>query len=146
MLDERGKGTEGWIPLWAKMATKEQAEKVKDNMTDPGKFDTFVPLPTASKDNPKYNPDKYWRGPVWMDQALYGIEALQNYGFDKDAERMAKKLFNNAEGLMGDGPIINQMIIIMVETTQEMKISQEIIIIVEIIQKIINLEMIIILK
>ena len=105
MLDERGKGTEGWIPLWAKMATKEQAEKVKDNMTDPGKFDTFVPLPTASKDNPKYNPDKYWRGPVWMDQALYGIEALQNYGFDKDAERMAKKLFNNAEGLMGDGPI-----------------------------------------
>ena len=87
------------------MATKEQAEKVKDNMTDPGKFDTFVPLPTASKDNPKYNPDKYWRGPVWMDQALYGIEALQNYGFDKDAERMAKKLFNNAEGLMGDGPI-----------------------------------------
>ena len=105
MLDERSKGTEGWIPLWAKMSTKEQAEKVKDNMTDPDKFDTFVPLPTASKDNPKYNPDKYWRGPVWMDQALYGIEALQNYGFDKDAERMAKKLFNNAEGLMGDGPI-----------------------------------------
>ncbi|MGL4570154.1 MAG: alpha-glucosidase [Clostridium sp.] len=105
VLDERGKGTEGWIPLWAKMATKEEAEKVKDNMIDQGKFDTFVPFPTASKDNDKYNPNKYWRGPVWMDQALYGVEALQNYGFDKDAERMAKKLFNNAEGLMGDGPI-----------------------------------------
>ncbi|MDO5039381.1 alpha-glucosidase, partial [Clostridium sp.] len=105
MLDERGKGTEGWIPLWAKMATREEAEKVKDNMVDPGKFDTFVPFPTASKDNSKYDPSKYWRGPVWLDQALYGVEALQNYGYNKDAERMAKKLFNNAEGLMGDGPI-----------------------------------------
>ena len=105
LLINRGKGTEGWIPLWAKLATKEQAEAVKENMMDENKFNTHMPLPTASKDNAKFNPNKYWRGPVWMDQALYGIEALQNYGYKNEAETLTKKLFDNAEGLISDEPI-----------------------------------------
>ncbi|MCH1961700.1 LPXTG cell wall anchor domain-containing protein [Clostridium perfringens] len=105
LLVNRGKGTEGWMPLWAKVATQDEAELVKENMMDPNKFNTYMPLPTASKDNPKFDSNKYWRGPVWMDQALYGIESLQNYGFKDEAETLTKKLFDNAEGLIGDGPI-----------------------------------------
>ena len=105
LLVNRGKGTEGWIPLWAKMATKEQAQAVEKNMVDPNKFNTPMPFPTASKDNAKYSPTKYWRGPVWLDQALFGVEALQNYGYDKEAKAMTEKLFNKAERLTGDGPI-----------------------------------------
>lgn len=105
LLVNRGKGTEGWMPLWAKVATQDEAELVKENMMDSNKFNTYMPLPTASKDNPKFNPNKYWRGPVWMDQALYGIESLQNYGFKDEAQTLTKKLFDNAEGLIGDGPI-----------------------------------------
>jgi putative isomerase len=105
LLVNRGKGTEGWIPLWAKMATKDIAAQVKDNMVDENKFNLSVPFPTASKDNAKFDPNKYWRGPVWLDQAMYGVEALQNYGYDKEAKEMAYKLFDNAEGLLGDGPI-----------------------------------------
>lgn len=105
LLVNRGKGTEGWIPLWAKAATKEQAAKVVDNMMDAGKFNTVVPFPTASKDNQKYQPTKYWRGPVWLDQALYGVEALQNYGYNREAKDMALKLFQNTKGVMADGPI-----------------------------------------
>ncbi len=78
LLVNRGKGTEGFIPLWANLASKEEA---------------------------KYNPDKYWRGPVWLDQALFGVEGLQNYGYTKEARDMAYKLFNNTEGLLGDGSI-----------------------------------------
>ncbi|WP_416389323.1 MGH1-like glycoside hydrolase domain-containing protein [Paraclostridium bifermentans] len=29
---------------------------------DENKFNTFMPIPTASKDNPKYDPNRYWRG------------------------------------------------------------------------------------
>ena len=105
LLVNRGKGPEGWIPLWAKMATQEEADKVVDNMLDGNKFNTTVPFGTASQDNPSFNANKYWRGPVWLDQALYGVEALQNYGYYNDAVTAAKKMFNNAEGLMGDGPI-----------------------------------------
>lgn len=105
LLVNRGKGTEGWLPLWANLATEEQAESVKENMIDAEKFNTHVPFPTASKDNHKFDAQQYWRGPVWLDQALFGVEALQNYGFDAEANEMTKKLFNNAEGLMGNGPI-----------------------------------------
>lgn len=105
LLVNRGKGTEGWIPLWAKMATKEMAAQVKDNIVDGNKFNLKVPFPTASKDNPKFAADKYWRGPVWLDQAMYGVEALQNYGYIEEAKEMTYKLFENAEGLLGDGPI-----------------------------------------
>lgn len=105
LLVNRGKGTEGFIPLWAKLADVEKAEKVMENMMDSRKFNTFVPLPTASKDNVKYNPSKYWRGPVWLDQALYGVEGLQNYGYKEEAKLLTEKLFKNAEGLLEDGPI-----------------------------------------
>lgn len=105
LLVNRGKGTEGWIPLWANMATKEMAEKVVDNMVDENKFNLTVPFPTASKDNDKFDASRYWRGPVWLDQAMFGVEALQNYGYLAEAREMTYKLFDNTEGLLGDGPI-----------------------------------------
>ena len=105
LLVNRGKGTEGWIPLWAKAATKDKAARVVESMTDANKFDTFVPFPTASKDNNKYAPEKYWRGPVWLDQALYAVEALQNYGYYDEAKVATTKLFDHAKGLLGTGPI-----------------------------------------
>ena len=105
LLTNRGKGTEGWLPLWANLATLEQAAKVKDNMTDIEKFNLKVPFPTASKDNDKFTPATYWREPVWLDQALYGVEALQNYGYTEEAREMAYSLFDNTEGLLGNGAI-----------------------------------------
>lgn len=105
LLVNRGKGPEGWLPLWANMATGYQAKCVKDNMIDENKFNTYIPLPTASRDNPKYNPQKYWRGPVWLDQALYGIEALQNYGYYNEAYKLSSKMFDNCEGLLSNGAI-----------------------------------------
>ncbi len=105
ILTNRGKGTEGWMPLWAKLAPADRAEKVKDNMMDEEKFNLRVPMPTASFDNDKFNPYRYWRGPVWLDQALYGVEALQNYGYEEEAKDLAYKLFDGAEGLLGDAAI-----------------------------------------
>ncbi len=105
LLTNRGKGTEGWMPLWAKLAPANRAQKVKDNMMDANKFNLRVPMPTASADNAKFNPYRYWRGPVWLDQALYGVEALQNYGYETEARELAYKLFDGAEGVLTDGPI-----------------------------------------
>ena len=105
LLVNRGKGSEGWLPLWAKLATEEQAENVIENMLDEEKFNLVVPLPVTSKDNDMFNPNKYWRGPVWMDQAMFGAEALQNYGYHEEAQELVLKMFVNAEGLLSDGPI-----------------------------------------
>ncbi|MDO5600998.1 MAG: trehalase family glycosidase, partial [Lachnospiraceae bacterium] len=105
LLVNRGKGSEGWLPLWAKVATPEQGDKVVASMLDTEKFNTSVPLGVTSKDNDMFNPNKYWRGPVWMDQAMFGAEALQNYGYSEEAKELVTKMFVNAEGLLSDGPI-----------------------------------------
>ncbi len=99
-------GTEGWTPLWAGIATKDQAEQVIKTMLDTAKFNTYVPLPTFTKDHPKFNPrNGYWRGPVWLDQFYFGVEAMKKYGHSEEAESLIRRLFTNAEGLTSDGPI-----------------------------------------
>ncbi|WP_430536466.1 alpha-glucosidase [Listeria rocourtiae] len=105
LLVNRGKGTEGWIPLWANLSDSDKATNVRKNMLSTNKFSTYMPFPTASKDNQRFRATEYWRGPVWLDQALFGVEALQNYGYKPDATFLAENLFNHANGLMGNGPI-----------------------------------------
>lgn len=105
LLVNRGRGPEGWIPLWANVANNHQASTVRDVMMSDSEFNTYMPLPTVSKSSPAFAPAKYWRGPVWMDQAMFGVEGLENYGYHRDAKQLSAKLFNHAEGLLGDGPI-----------------------------------------
>ena len=87
------------------MSPQDKADRVVKNIMDENKFNLKVPFPTASKDNPRFDAGKYWRGPVWLDQALYGVEALENYGYDKEAKEMTYKLFDNTSGLLTSNPI-----------------------------------------
>jgi glucosidase len=91
-------GPEGWIPLWAGVASPEQAKQVKKIIIDPKKFATYIPFPTVSRDNPQFNTG-YWRGAVWLDQAYFGVKGLRHYGFDKEADMFTKQLFDRPEGL-----------------------------------------------
>ncbi|MDP5212246.1 alpha-glucosidase [Pseudoalteromonas tunicata] len=105
LLTQRGKGPEGWAPLFSKVASSEQAQKVANNMLNPSEFNTKVPLPTAALSNPAYNPDIYWRGRVWLDQVYFGLIGLQNYGYHKEAKQLLTQLISDAEGLKGNQPI-----------------------------------------
>lgn len=107
-LVNRGKGIEGAIPLWAEAASKKQAEIVKDILVDETKFNTKVPFPTASKDNERYEPKRYWRGPVWLDQAYFAVKGLKNNGYEDEAKKLAKKIVENIQGGMVDGEVIRE--------------------------------------
>lgn len=99
-------GPEGWIPLWAGIATKKQALGVKNIMADTAKFYTKVPLPTLTADHWKFDPlDGYWRGPVWLDQFYFGIVGLKNYSYHALTDKLLDKLFTNAEGLLTTAPV-----------------------------------------
>jgi putative isomerase len=99
-------GSEGWAPLWAGVATQDQAGSVIQVMLDPAKFATFMPFPTLAADDPRFSPIKgYWRGPVWLDQAYFGVEALRRYGYGQQADDMARRLVLNAKGLIGQAPM-----------------------------------------
>ncbi|MCX6283612.1 MAG: trehalase family glycosidase [Bacteroidetes bacterium] len=90
----------GWLPLWAGIATKEQARRIRNLIMSKEEFNTFVPFPTVAADNQGFNPEKgYWRGPVWLDQAYFAIRGLLKYGYRDDAVLLMNKLFRNCEGL-----------------------------------------------
>lgn len=102
-------GCEGWIPLWAKVATKEQAAAVKENMMNPKYFNTKVPFQTLSASHPDFEPDGgYWRGPNWLDQAYFCVMGLRNYGFNTEADEATYKLIHNAEGVLENGKAIRE--------------------------------------
>ena len=105
LLTKRGRGPEGWSPLWAKIADKDKAAKVKKVMLNRSEFNSKVPLGTAALSNPAYDANTYWRGRVWLDQVYFGLIALDNYGYKNEAKQLAKKLFNNAQGLSENGAI-----------------------------------------
>ncbi|NMP32084.1 alpha-glucosidase [Thalassotalea sp. M1531] len=105
LLSYRGKGPEGWSPLWANLVSPSIAKQVVDVMLDENEFNTFVPLGTAAKTNPAYGADIYWRGRVWLDQVYFGIRAMGNYGYHTQAAQLTQKLIANAQGLKSDQPI-----------------------------------------
>ncbi|AAW87408.2 putative glucosyl hydrolase precursor [Aliivibrio fischeri ES114] len=102
---ERGKGPEGWSPLFNKAATQSHADVVVKVMKDPKEFNTYVPLGTAALTSPAFGPDIYWRGRVWVDQFYFGLKGMESYGYRDDAVQMASAFFDHADGLVGDGPI-----------------------------------------
>ena len=105
----KGAGSEGWTPLWSKVATNEQAKSVKSHMTNPQKFYTKVPFQTMSADHPKFDPLKgYWRGPNWLDQAYFGVKGLRNYGYTEEADKATVDILEGANGILGKGKAIRE--------------------------------------
>ena len=99
-------GPEGWSPLFTKAANSRQARAVSLHMLDPRKFATPVPLPTLAADHPQFSPrDGYWRGPVWLDQAYFGIEGLRRYGMHSQSQRLRRQLLDSMVGLKEGAPI-----------------------------------------
>lgn len=105
----KGEGSEGWTPLWANVASKKQAEHVKNKMMNPQKFFTKVPFQTMSATHKKFNPLKgYWRGPTWLDQAYFGVKGLRNYGFNDAADKATIQIIKGAKGVLEKGTSIRE--------------------------------------
>ena len=101
----REPGCEGYLPFWTRIATRSQWEKARKKLEDKRKFSTYIPFPTVAADNPKYDRNGYWRGPIWLDQTYYAIEGFRNYGEPAKADRYTRQVFGRLEGLTGDAPI-----------------------------------------
>ncbi|MEE4273745.1 MAG: trehalase family glycosidase [Thermoanaerobaculales bacterium] len=95
-------GPEGWIPLWAGVASSEQAARVRETMLDPAIFRTHVPFPTVAVNHPEFS-DGDWRGPVWLDQAYFAIAGLRAYGYADDADTLTVQVLANLEGTLVPG-------------------------------------------
>ena len=102
-LDKGARSTYEYIttfyPLWAGLATAEQAEAVKKNL---GVFERAGGMAMSNRDN-----GVQWDHPYgWAPTQLLAIEGLRQYGFQDDANRVSYKFLSTiAENFRRDGTI-----------------------------------------
>jgi len=105
LLVGRGRGPEGFAPLWTGIATKEQGRAATRMLLDNTEFDTPLPFPTLSRSAADFDPKGYWRGRVWLDQYDFALRALERQGNRRDAGVLCRRLVQQADGLSGTAPI-----------------------------------------
>ena len=87
------KAWSNFTPLWAGMATPEQAKTmIEKHLLNPTEFWSSHGVRTVSRDEPTYDPGKgYWRGPVWVVSNYILMHGLMNYGYSSQAKELAQK-------------------------------------------------------
>jgi len=88
----------GFLPMWAGVATPEQAkEMVEKNFRDTNTFNAPYGVRSLSKLEKMYNGARAssnpsnWLGPVWINANYMTFRGLVEYGYNDDAKELAKK-------------------------------------------------------
>jgi hypothetical protein len=84
----------GFLPLWAGTATQEQADRLVEHLTDESKFWRPHGVPSLAADDPYYDPNGYWNGPVWVEWQYLIFRGLLNYGYREEAETLAQRVID----------------------------------------------------
>lgn len=86
----------GFLPMWAHVATKQQAEALVQHLTDGASFWRTFGVPTLAANDPNYTPFVdgccRWNGPVWLLWDYMVMRGLENYGYDKLARQVGEKM------------------------------------------------------
>jgi len=85
-----------FVPLWAELASRSQAERmIREHLLNPQEFWAPQGIRTLAPQEPLYDPKKgYWRGPVWVISNYLLMHGLMNYGFYEPAETLARETVN----------------------------------------------------
>ncbi len=93
----------GFIPMYANIATKEQAEEMVKHIFDENTFGSDFGLTTLAKDEKMFdlsvtNNPSNWLGPIWLIANYVIFRGLLNYGYKKEAET----IYEGTIRLLGD--------------------------------------------
>ncbi|MBN1667793.1 MAG: hypothetical protein JW862_11920 [Anaerolineales bacterium] len=67
-------------PLWTGQLPDAIRQRLLDHLTNPAMFWGQYMLPSVARNDPRYQPDTMWRGPVWANVNYFFIEALAQIG------------------------------------------------------------------
>lgn len=68
------------MPLWTGCMPQEITQPLINHILNPDEFWGQYALPTVARNDPHYDPETMWRGPVWSNVNYFFIEALQKIG------------------------------------------------------------------
>ena len=88
----------GFLPLWAHVATKDQARDLVKHLTNPASFWRRFGVPTLAANDPHYTPFVdgccRWNGPVWLLWDYMVMQGLKNYGYKDLARSVGQKMLD----------------------------------------------------
>lgn len=76
-------------PLFGHIYTEKEAQEIINKyLLNPEEFATPFLIPTVSKSDPSFDPNGFWRGPVWINVNWFVYQGLKNYGFETEAKKI----------------------------------------------------------
>jgi len=75
-------------PLWTGQLPAEIRDRLLVHLQNPDMFWGPYILPTVARNDPKYDPQTMWRGPVWANINYFFIEALRQIGETEMADQL----------------------------------------------------------
>ncbi|RMG90782.1 MAG: glycoside hydrolase [Chloroflexi bacterium] len=81
----------GFIPLFAHIPDQTRAQNMYGHLNSDSFWkmgDSGYPVPSYDKHAPKYLPNRYWRGPVWMNMDWLLAQGLEHYGYQAYADAL----------------------------------------------------------
>lgn len=94
-IDVRRKEIIGFLPLWAGIATREQAQRLREHAIDAKSLARRFGMPTLAADDPYYDPNItrccQWNGAVWLLWDYMVERGLLDYGFRTEAEQLVQR-------------------------------------------------------
>jgi putative isomerase len=88
-------------PLWTGQLPHGIRQRVLDHLTDPAEFWGEYVLPSVARNDPHYDPETMWRGPVWVNINYFFIEALEQIGEAELARTLRDKTLDLIMGQPG---------------------------------------------
>ncbi len=77
------------LPLWTGELPPAISERLIDHLQSPAFWGRY-PLATVARDDPHYDPNQMWRGPVWININYLFVEALRRAGRRDLARHLAE--------------------------------------------------------
>jgi putative isomerase len=79
------------FPLWTGQLPADIRTRLLAHLTNPKEFWGEYVIPTVARNDPHYEPDTMWRGPVWANINYFFVEALEQVREEKLAATLCRK-------------------------------------------------------
>lgn len=93
----------GLIPVLTGSLPGDVLEGVVDALADAGRFATPWAIPTVSRSDASFSPQRMWRGPVWANVNALIVDGLRSSGRGALADRIAEQTLRLVQSAGGPG-------------------------------------------